>query len=160
MKLSFGMIFSIILIIIFLAVAFYAIKVFLDMGGSVKVGKFVDGFQEDINKMWRSSQGSQKVTYSLSEKIGKVCIIDYSQDIEGNDAKIYEELKQTYYGSENLFFYPLGSASGLDSTKIEHIDLDEIIKNENPLCFNNINGKVNLKLEKNYGESLVTVSRI
>lgn len=159
MKLSFGMIFSIILIIIFLAVAFYAIKVFLDMGNSVKVGKFVDGLQEDINKMWRSSQGSQDVSYTLSEKIGKVCFIDYSHSIEGNDAKIYNELKQTYYGSENLFFYPLGSGSGLDSTKIEHIDLEKSTQNENPLCFNNINGKINFKLEKNYGDSLVTVSR-
>ena len=60
MKLSFGMIFSIILIIIFISFAFYAIQKFLSIQNSVQVGKFVNEFQQNVDKIWKGSQGSEK----------------------------------------------------------------------------------------------------
>src|SRR3989344_9488004 len=73
MKLSFGMIFSIFLIIIFLGFAFYVIPKFLGFQDSLKVGTFIKDFQDDIDKMWKSAQGSQKVEYLLPKEIIRVC---------------------------------------------------------------------------------------
>ena len=69
MNISFGMIFSIILIVVFIAFAFFAIQKFLDIQNSVQVGKFGADFQADIDKMWRGSQGSQENKYFLPSKI-------------------------------------------------------------------------------------------
>ena len=63
MKISFGMIFSIILIIVFIAFAFYAIKKFLDIQETAQIETFVNKLQGNIDKMWRSSQGSEEIQY-------------------------------------------------------------------------------------------------
>ena len=82
-KLSFGMIFSIILIIIFLVFAFYVIGKFLDMKGSVEAGKFIGSLQTDVDKMWKSSQGSQELEYSVPSGIEQVCFADISEPERG-----------------------------------------------------------------------------
>ena len=69
----------------------------------------------------------------------------------------YRELEQAYYENENLFFYPIGSAQGLNAKEIKHIDLEKITENENPFCIENIDGKVNLIIKKDFGETLVTI---
>ena len=53
MKLSFGMIFSIILIIAFLALAFYGIKTMLDTQNEIKLKQFYDNLEADIEDMRR-----------------------------------------------------------------------------------------------------------
>ncbi len=74
LNLSFGIIFSIILIVIFLAVAIYAIIKFIDMQHMVQIEKFKSDLQEDITRMWQGSGGdSQIVEYFLPDKINKVC---------------------------------------------------------------------------------------
>ena len=159
MKLSFGMIFSIILIIFFIGFAFYAIKTFLLLQDSAEVGTFVGNLQSDINKVWKSSQASQEETYSLPSKIQYVCFTDFfSSEGIGAKANLYEELKDTFFGNENMVFYPIGS-SDFDSTKLDYIEIQEITKDENPFCVENKNGKVRIKLEKDFGESLVKITK-
>ena len=68
MKLSFGMIFSIILIIVFISFAFYAIQKILEMQELMKVGKFKDNLEADIDSAWKGSQRSQEVEYILPKK--------------------------------------------------------------------------------------------
>ncbi len=64
MKLSFGMIFSIILIIVFLSFAFYAIKIFLNMQTTMQVGKFVEELRNDVDKnVEKFSRFSRKRIY-------------------------------------------------------------------------------------------------
>jgi len=131
MKISFGMIVSVILIIVFISFAFFAIGKFLDLQRSVEVGQFTNNLQFDIDKIWKS-QGAQEVEYRLPSKIEKVCFVDYSSLERGEDISIYDDLKKAFYGSENLIFYPVGSGEGLDSTIIQNIDLEIITKNQNP----------------------------
>ena len=159
MKLSFGMIFSIILIVIFIAFAFYAINKFIGIQDSVKIGRFVDKLQSDIDKIWKGSQGTQKEEYSIPSKIEDVCFVDYSYPKKGQNQDYYQKLKQAYYGGENLIFYPVGSGEGLDSFEIIHIDIEEMTKNENPFCIKNVEGKINIVVGKNFGENLVTIIR-
>ena len=159
MKLSFGMIFSIILIVIFIAFAFYAIQKFLDIQNSVQVGKFTEDFQNEIDKIWKGSQGLQKKEYFLPEKITHVCFTDYSSNGRGFNRSFYDELELVYYENENLFFYPVGSAQGLDAKEMKHIDLEKTTNSENPLCAENINGKVSFTIKKDFGEALVTITK-
>lgn len=136
MKLSFGMIFSIILIVIFIAFAFYAIQKFLGIQNTVKVGQFVDNLQSDVDKAWRSSQYSQKVEYFLPTKVEEICFTDNSE----------------------LFFKPLGSGGIFDYREIEHLDIEKITENENPFCIKTIKGKVEMTIKRDYGEALVTIT--
>jgi hypothetical protein len=134
--LSFGMIFSIVLIIIFLGFGFYAIKKMLDLQSSVQVEKFLSDLQSDVDKMWKSVQGSQSVTYSLPTKITSICF----QEDE------FENLK---FNSKTL----------IKGTNIENIDIETTLEDENPFCIQNVKGKVNFKLVKGYGKTLVTITK-
>ena len=158
LKLSFGMIFSIILIVIFLVFAFYAIKTFLGISDSAKTAKFVNNLQADIDRVWKSAQSSQEQEYFLPSKIEYVCFVDFFISEKGEKGHFYSELKRSYYGSENMVFYPFGS-SELGSREIKNIDLIEITLDENPFCIQNTNGKAKLTLVKEFDDALVTITR-
>jgi hypothetical protein len=136
LDLSFGMIFSIILIIIFLAFGVYAIIKFLDFQQSIQVNTFLNDFQNDVTNMWKSMQGSQTVTYTLPAKIKSVCFI--------NDK--FQNLRFT-------------SAQIIPGKNIDHLDIAGTTKDENPFCVENVNGKVRMIIVKKFGETLVTVTR-
>ena len=152
MELSFGMIFSIILIISFLVFAFYAIKLFINTSDSAKIASFRRDLQEDIDKVWRATQGNQKVSYGLPKKIVEVCIV-----------KNYET---------NLIFYPRDATGDLGPVNLSHINMTATVKStalgyktksidgqtRYMVCFNNTKEKVSMVLKKNFGENLVKVS--
>jgi hypothetical protein len=132
-ELSFGMIFSIILVIVFIAVAIYGIKKFLDFQNDLKISQFKDNLQKDIDDIWRSSEGSYPGKYSLPSKVVSVCFTD--------DAY------------QNLVFNP----DNIAGTMINHIDIAKTLGGQSSVCFDNTNGEVDMQLGKNYGESLVTI---
>jgi hypothetical protein len=134
MKLSFGMIFSIILIVIFIAFAFYAILKFLDLQDSVKISQFTDNLQDDINKMWKGSQGEREVDYSLPTKITSICFKDDEY--------------------ENLVFR---SDKFVEGNKIDHINIEKTLAGKDSFCIDNINGKLKMIIKKEYGDALVTI---
>ncbi len=136
MNLSFGMIFSIILIIIFLAFGVYAILKFLELQQSIQISTFLNDFQDDINKMWKSSQGSQSVSYTLPAKINSVCFKE-------------DEFENLKFISEKI----------IPGKIIEHLDFAKITKDESPFCIQNIKGKISMTIVKNFGEQLVTITR-
>ena len=156
MKLSFGMIFSIILIIIFIAFAFYVIKTFLGTGITAQAAAFKDDIQNDVNKLWSASQGSQEEEYFLPNKIEYVCFVDYYSTASGAYSEIYEELKLGYYGSENLFFYPSNELSGIE---LKHVAIEDITSFQNPYCIPNTDSRVKIILNKDFNETLVTVAK-
>ncbi|MDP3992585.1 MAG: hypothetical protein Q8P79_03720 [Nanoarchaeota archaeon] len=158
MQISFGMIFSIILIVAFLGFAFYAIKIFLGFQNDAKAGKFLDDIQSDIDRIWRSSQSSEPQEYVVPSYADFVCFIDFSSDERGENDAFYLELKRADYGNENLAFYPV-KFTGFESKEINHIDIGETTAEENPLCIKTSNGRVSLTLKKDFGEALVTITK-
>jgi len=130
LKLSFGMIFSIILIIIFLVFAGYAIKKVLDIQKSAKIGLFADGLQADIDKIWNDEYGTQTREYSLSKNIESVC---------------FEKAKQ------RIYFEPAGVGGEFDYWEFEHV------RTFDGFCVDNINNKIKLIIKKDFGEALVTI---
>lgn len=146
LNISFGMMFSIILIVAFLAFAFYAIKTFLNVQKTAQVAKFRDDLQKDIDEIWKSPQGIQKMSYTLPSKIEKVCFKN-------------SEL-------ENLFFLPKNSVEGLISKNLEHIDLGRItglenapLESKNTFCLEAVNSKIEMILKKELNEELIMITR-
>lgn len=156
MKISFGMIWAIILIIAFMGFAFYAVQKFLGMQRNLEVGNFANSLQEDIDRFWKSQKNSKQINYSLPTRIEKVCFIDYYSPLGGRDKEIGENLKQLFYEYENVFFYPIGSAEGLDAMQIKHLDIETITSEKNPNCFDNT-GKIELVIKKDYNNPLVVI---
>ena len=145
---SFGMIFSIILIIAFIAFAIYGIQKFLFFQQELKYRGFVEDFQLDVDKVWKSSQSSAEVTYNLPTKILGVCFV---YECTSLDYSCYSE-------TDNLIFE--SNKRKFDSTFISHIDLTFTIGSEKRHCFENVDGKVSMLLKKSYGDSSVTVEEI
>lgn len=158
MQLSFGMIFSIILIIVFLGFAFYAIKTFLKFQDNAKAGRFFDSLQSDIDRVWNSALSSEQQDYVVPSYAEYVCFVDFSSSAEGTNSVFYSELKNTGSGTENLAFYPI-KFTGFESLELKHIDIIETTDNANPLCIKTSNGKVSLVLKKDFGEALVTIEK-
>ncbi len=167
MQLSFGMIFSIFLIIIFLALAFYAIKKVLETSEWVKIRGEINRLQEDVNEVYRSSAGNFETPgdYKFSGKIKQVCFIDYGCGTancrRGNgNADVYETMEVYFDGKENLFFYPEYSSNGVNAVEIKNIDINEITKTNNPYCIENEDGDgVQVYLKKNEGNPLVIIEK-
>ncbi|MDP2628493.1 MAG: hypothetical protein Q8P15_01190 [Nanoarchaeota archaeon] len=129
LNLSFGMIFSIFLIIFFLGFAFYIIPKFLGFQDDAKIGSFVNDFQNDVNKMWKSTKGSQVVEYSLPKKVSEICFDEKSR----------------------IYFNPFGSGGNFDYSETEHLDV------QSDSCFEVVDGKISMTIKKDFGEVLVRV---
>lgn len=134
LKISFGMIFSIILIIVFIAFAFFGIKKLLGVQETAMIAQFKYDLQEDINEMWGGPQGNQTMEYKLPKKIEQVCFKE-------------DEI-------QNLYFEPRGKFSG---DLIVHINLGETLDGRNEKCFVNSDGKIGIRLIKDFGESEITL---
>ena len=136
LKLSFGMIFSIILIIIFLVFAFYAIQKFLESKDFALIEKFANDLQLDVDKMWKGSQGSQEKEYILPKRVDEVCFADNPDG--------------------NLNFK---SKSRIAEKEIKHIDINKIIANNNEYCVKNTNGKVKMTIKREFEDPLVCIGK-
>jgi hypothetical protein len=135
MQISFGTIFSIILIIVFIVFAFFGIGKLVDTMQYAKVKSFQKELQEDINVQWQGEYGAVREEYYLPKKITKVCFSDDSL--------------------ENIYFIPFGK---FDGGKLNHVDFSKTIPpNSEALCVNVIEGELVLYLRKNQGETLVTI---
>jgi len=159
MQISFGMIFSIILIIIFIGFAIFAIGKFLDWRNGIEIGLFVGELQDEIDKAWVGTQTSQKFSTKLPSKIQFVCFIDFDSTATG-DQDVYDDLASRFAGGpENMFFYPVGSSGRYDRIKIQHLDMEKTTMVENPLCIANVDGRINFYIKKGYGDVLVEISK-
>ncbi len=136
MKLSFGMIFSIFLMIIFIAAAFYGIKAFIKLQQTAQIEKFASDLQSDIKKAYNGGPTLAEESYVLPKKINSICFRD-------------NELK-------NLMFI---SSNPIASKNLEYLNIFEIISSEEPYCIDNIDGRVNLIIKKEYPQNLVTITR-
>ncbi len=134
---SFGMIFSIIMIIVFIAFAFFAIQKFLGIQRNIQINQFYDNLQTDVNAVWNSAQSSQAKSYNVPSSIGKICFINS----QSGNMIIYDE-----------------SGKPTGSSNIEHIDFVTIATSENP-CFEDIGGKISLVLRKGFNETVVTIEK-
>ena len=137
-QISFGTIFSVILIIIFIVFAVYGIGKFLSTVNYGKIEKFKNDFQKDIDDMWKSTGGGQPVEYLLPGKVQEVCFRESEDEFE-----MYFEPFKLHYEEENL----------------KHIDIEETLGNSRDfLCISTAEGKISFVIEKG-DTNLVVIKR-
>ena len=151
---SYGVIFSIILIIVIIGVAFYAISNFLSINECSETGFFYDDLQKEIDKAWTSDQYRDSFKGGLPFGIEKVCLGNLTQTC-GSDCAIRNEFASIYSssGSANIFLYPPEKAceNRLFSNVLSHVNISEFF------CIDADNDKVEIKLEKMSSDVLVRV---
>ncbi|MBS3089391.1 hypothetical protein J4461_00745 [Candidatus Pacearchaeota archaeon] len=154
LQLSFGMIFSIILIIVTVAVAFYIITRFLDTGECLKIQLFYDDLEKEVDNVWRSPLAEKIFRSGLSGKVESVCfgspqllsISNYS-----NEQRVLQRYSEFDY---NVFMYPTLRAcdSNLGFHKLEHASIPK------SFCVKTKEGEVSLRLIKERSsDNLVTL---
>lgn len=158
MKISFGMIVSIILIILFIAVAFYVIKAFLGIQKETKIANFADDFQDDVDSLWKSSEGSRQKTYTLPGSVDYVCFADLEESKKGRYSEIYEEIEKYANPQDNLFLHPVRKIE-MNSFEMDNINLETITQDNNPFCVRVDSEKIDIILEKNFEENLVRIKK-
>lgn len=137
-QISFGMIFSIILIIFFIAFAIFAVIKFIPTTRMAQVESFKNDFQVDINNMWKSTQGSQRVEYFIPNQIEQVCFANRQ--------------------FENMYFIPENKFKG---SMLDHLNITGTIApstvTPRRLCIDTSKGKISMTIKKAYNQNLVTV---
>ena len=119
---SFGMIFSIIITIFIIAVAFFAIRHFLGINECAQIGLFYEDLQNEVNRAWSSGTYVQRYYgQSLPGSIKAVCFGKLEGEIDITYSEFYDEF-QTIYSSQdaNIFFYPTERCSDLSSNTLKH----------------------------------------
>ena len=155
LQLSFGMMFSIIIIIATVGVSIYFITKIINAQDCTKLQLLKDDLQNSIDKMWRSPFGQEDFKSSISSGITKVCIGIPPTIIGGTYAKVLEEIEVYVDEGENLFFYPPKNAckANFASAKLNHL------KDSNFQCFDVVKGQVSFKIIKKDLDPLVTIQK-
>lgn len=161
MQISFGMIFSILIIIFTIATAFYVISVFLRTKSCVDAGFFYDKLDNKAGAAWRATAVSDILTLDVPAKVKAVCFGNLTE--EGgtqfvDDAKMRDELRKSIAATRsgaNVFLYPMyeGCEGKFPYHKIEHITV------ENFFCVRAVDGKITINLKKGVFDPLVKISR-
>jgi hypothetical protein len=134
--LSFGMIFSIILIIAFIGFAFFAIQKFLEIQNNVQINQFYNNLQTDVNTVWNSAESTQQKSYNVPNSIAKICFSSSG----ANDMYVYD-----------------ASGKPTGSLNIDNLNIP-VMTSAGQLCFSAVGGKINVILEKKISETLVTIT--
>ena len=138
-QIPFGMIFSVILMKCM-------INKFIEVQRFAQVGKFKSDFQTDIDKMWKSTQGSQSVTYYLPKSIKQVCFQERENPRTLKD--------------ENMYFMP-DDESQFDGALLDNLNIVATTTGlpNGRLCIDVVNGKISMIIKKGYNENLVTITK-
>lgn len=154
---SFSVMFSIILIVFFIAAAFMAIDFFLGIQKQASTGLFLTELQNEVDNAWAAGEyANAKFESALPAGIEYVCLINMSAGLSSDaDAKEKEIFRDIKYGNyeNNLVFWPVAKAGSMSHNKIGHIRLPD----ENPHCVAVENGKAVLSIKKEFADALVRV---
>jgi hypothetical protein len=153
-QISFGMIFSIIIIIATVAIAFYVITYFLDLSNCQKNGAFWDSLNKEVYKAWNSDSMQEVYKAEVPSGITKVCFGNFTQMAYGDDKVLFTELERYEQSKRNAYLYPPGKAcEDLAYFNIEHSTTAEFF------CVPVASGKINVKISKTSFDALVKLSK-
>ncbi len=147
-SLSFGMIFSIILIISILAVAGYAVMYFIDLKDCTTIGLFYRDIQGEVDDAWQSDTVRDSFTGAVPGDITRVCFGNLS---EGKALPEYNLLRLYAGKNASIFFYPPAKACDTPYAQLPHSTINGFF------CLPVVKGKVTVNFVKNTYDRLVTV---
>lgn len=158
-EISFGMIFSIIIIIALIGVAIYAINIFLNISKTAELGLFHKELQKTVDDVWSSASTNKVVSFSLPKSIEFVCFGSIgANSVSARYSDQLSELREYSSGFEqqtkNTFLYPPLKAKEFAYHITEKVDFSAL---GNFDCFESRNGVVTMRLTKGEFDSLVKI---
>lgn len=155
--LSFSVIFSILLIVFFILIAFIAINAFLKTKDCAQIGIFINNFETEINKAWDSQKDSFEFRERIPSKLDYVCFANLSKRIKGEWDYVGEKIS-IYKGAQaTLFFYPPGKACEIPYKNVRHLNIEGVTDSDNPYCIKIEDGVAKIRIEKGFNDALVSV---
>jgi len=155
-KLSFGMIFSIVIIIAILATAFYVISYFLNLSKCSQIGLFYRDFEDEVNKAWAADIASEIFRGDLPRGIEAVCLGNISID-SAEFSEEQESLRRYYRRSgDNVFLYPTSEACNRESGSFKLIRA----KTGDFFCVPLVDGEFEIKISKGSFDAKVNLEAI
>jgi hypothetical protein len=158
MELSFGVIFSIFLIIVFVFVAGYVILNFIyPIQSQVGTSLFLNDLSSEIRKYYQSPGGGEK-TISLKlggDKVTHICFYNFELSQKGPYLDQYENIRENFGAEENFYFYPRKFAQP-SSAQINYVDMN---LSNNPECFEKSENGFDIRIKKSENEVFVKVSQ-
>lgn len=151
---SFGWIFSLILIVFFIFAAIYGIKAFLDMRSCSQVGNFYDSLQKNVDQAYSSSSSDFEMDANVPG-IDMVCFANLSEEITG-PLEAYDQISIYEIYNANTFLVPAQKSCDMPYKTIKHLNLTKTTLSKNPLCFDISNGD-KIKIVKGYYDKGVTI---
>lgn len=152
-QLSFGMIFSIIIIIATVAIGFYVITYFLNLSSCTKVGIFWNSLNEEIDKAWNSDIAQKVFEKEVPSGITYLCLGNFSQMPFEADKKMFDELKGYESSGRNAYLYPPGKACDAAFYNLRHAKTDRFF------CIPVRSGTLSVKISKTSLDALVKLSK-
>jgi len=155
MELSFGFIFSVIIIAATLAVAGYIIVQVIQTQNNANCKLYVQDLQTKINEAW-GSDGSVSNVFSdnnVPSKTSQVCFGMVNQTlISEKDKPAQDALRNRVRSDSNVIFYPSTSCgSGQFSFNVQHVKTDGFF------CVDVTSGKAQVKYAKGITDSVVKI---
>lgn len=154
-QISFGMIFSIIIIIATVAIGAYVIMHFMSLSKCTKISLFYKSLQDETTKAWEGDMTQRVVNINLPSGIDEVCIGNLTLGSTKEYETEYEELKRFRLMDRNLFLYPLGTSCGGNPAiyKLDYVQSVQLF------CSELKSGIVSIKLSKDVSDSYVKLSK-
>ncbi len=154
LELSFSMIFSILIIIVTVAVAFYFIQKFLTTSACVNEKLFYKDLQEKIDAVWRSPLAQQYFSGELSRSITQVCFGNVSAE-QARSSLAYAAVRRYANTGSNFFLYPPNKACDESTAHKRLLHVHE----EGFFCTPVVEGKTTLGIAKATStDALVTIT--
>ena len=156
LDISFGMIFSIIVIIAVLAIGFYVIRYFTSLSACTSAGMFYQDLSKSVDQAWASTSSSAVFTSSVPGAVEKVCFGNLTQPTESGSKDEYSALQNRYPfgGRNNVYLYPVGvntCTPDLGSYFIDHMQTSSFF------CVSAKNGAVSVVVSKDSQDVLAKV---
>ncbi|MFC1685965.1 hypothetical protein ACFLZZ_03005 [Nanoarchaeota archaeon] len=160
----FQMLFSLILIAVFLYAAFTGINYFLERADQIKIGQFVLEIKAEVNEVWQTAESEQDYTAQLPSKIEVVCFGDLSSTLVNlfcPDFELYR--RQALIREANMLLCPPVESTKVGTDAYYKIDCEgkECLKIEQDLgvsCIPVENGKLSLTLSKDLESPTVSIN--
>ena len=156
---SFSMIFSIILIAVFIAAAFIGIRALISWQKNVQVGLFIQGLQNEVDTAWNAPESSTVYKAFLPTGIEYICFMNLTADVVASnnvETNIFNEIKKgvRVNYNHNFYIYAPTKTFKIKTQEIKHIDL----RKHNPVCIKVIKNQASVKVNKSFDNPLVEVS--
>ncbi len=154
--LSFGMIFSIIIIIAIIGVSIYVITNFVRLGKCSNIGLFYNELKNEVDKAWSSTTYRDIFNGKLPNGIEFVCFGELnSARPDGKEGEAYDFLLRYKRQDKNVFLYPTQNAcdSNLAFYRLENAKIEGFF------CIPAEKGIVKIGIEKDRFDALVKLKK-